>query len=99
MQPGLPPHPRELREKCFRMFADGKCYTDIAFETRIPPGTIRAWSAREAWKQRLTIERDQPQLDTETAIALARHAAEPDVPDGLPAQQTGYSENMAHAAV
>jgi hypothetical protein len=99
MQPGLPPHPRELREKCFQLFAAGMPYGDIAFETRIPAGTVRAWSAREAWKQRLAIHKDQPQLDTETAIALARQAAEPDIPQDLPSQQTRYSENMAHAAV
>lgn len=97
MQPGLPPHPRELREKCFRMFADGKCYTDIAFETRIPTSTLRAWAARDAWKQRLTIDHDQP---PETAITLARQAAEPaDIPIDLHAQQERYQSNMAHAAV
>jgi hypothetical protein len=82
------------------MFADGKCYADIAFETRIPASTLRAWSAREAWNQRLTIERDQPQLDAKTAITLARRAAEPaDIPHDLPSQQTQYQENMRHAAI
>ena len=99
MQPGLPPHPREMREKCFRLFAEGRCYSDISYETRIPASTLRAWSARDAWRQRLTIQQNQPSLDTETAITLARQAAEPDIPYDLPSQQERYESNWRQAAV
>jgi hypothetical protein len=98
----LPPaHPKEIRERAFAMFADGKPYSDISFELRIPASTVRAWACRDVWPQRLAVRQNQPQLlDTDTEISLAREAAEPDeIPLDLPSQQEKYQSNMAFAAV
>jgi hypothetical protein len=100
MSAGLPaPHPKQVREKAFALFKAGKPVSDIAFELRLSPATIRSWRSRDCWNKRL--EQD-PSLTSEQAIVIARkqkHDELANLPDDLPSQQECYQQNMARAAL
>jgi hypothetical protein len=97
---GIPAHPRQLRERAFALYQEGKPYTDIAYELRVSSGTIRVWASREKWKEQVKIARANPEIDRETVVALAKRE-EPllDIPEELTEQQALYQANMSKAAL
>jgi hypothetical protein len=96
---GIPAHPREVREKAFNLFREGKPFVDIAYELRVSAPTIRCWAMREHWKEQVKIAAANPEMDSETVIALARQEEPLDIPEELSEQQRLYQGNMAKAAI
>ena len=82
------------------MYLDGKPLTDIAFETRIPASTIRAWSRRDQWDARKGVAIAMS-MDAETAraVEIASQPPQIDTPTDLAEKQTEYQKKFSDAAV
>jgi hypothetical protein len=97
---GLTPHPKEIRQRAFALYQEGKPFVDIAHEIRVAAPTIRCWALREKWRQRVQIARENPKMDDEAIVALAKRE-EPllEVPPELSGKQALYQTNMQTAAI
>src|SRR5437867_2297731 len=82
------------------MYLAGAPMSDIAYELRIAAPTIRAWKKREHWDRQKTIAAENPQMDSEKIMALAkRDDLELEIPPELAERQTEYTDKMGEVAV
>ena len=77
----------------------GMPFVDIAYEIGVAAPTVRSWAMREHWRQQVKIQRENPELDSETIVAIARRGEEIEIPEELGEQQKLYQGNMAKAAI
>jgi len=99
---GIPKHPKEIRDKAFRLFVEGKHPNDISYELQIPVGTLYNWMRRDKWEIRKTAE--QAGVDAETSVRVAKQLAKTTKPTEptnltLTEKQERYQELMGDAAV
>jgi len=96
----IQPHPKEIRQRGFELYKQGKPFVDIAHELKIAAPTLRSWASREKWREQVKLMQVDPGLNRETALTLAiKQAEEIEIPESLRDQAALYEGNLAKASV